>query len=81
MLDLRQSLTFNLQFAGNQGLSVFVPGPAGVDAAVKVAGLADLEGADALVVHLPELGVVTNDHLILHPFDLGLQRSQKTLKM
>lgn len=65
-------LTFDLQFAGNNGFSVGIYGLAGVHAAVKGAGFADLQRADALHADLPELGVVANDHLVLHPLNLGL---------
>lgn len=55
---------------------MFVLGAAGVHTAVKAARLADLQRADALVVDLPELGVVTDDHLVLHPDNLRLRREK-----
>lgn len=68
-----QTLTFDLQLAGDSGLSLGVLGSAGVHAAIEAAGLTDLQGADALVGDLTELGVITDDHLILQPLDLRLR--------
>lgn len=72
--------TFDLQLAGDCGLSLGVLGSAGVRAAVKAAGLADLQGANALVRDLTKLGVVTNDHLIFQPLDLWLRGEAEDTK-
>lgn len=70
--------TFDLQLAGDCGLSLGVLGYAGVHTAIKGAGLADLEGANPLVRDLTKLGVVTNDHPILQPLDLWLRERGET---
>lgn len=44
-----------------------------VHAAIEAARLADLQGANALVGELTKLGVVTDHHLVLQPFDLRLR--------
>lgn len=64
--------TFDLQLAGDNGLSLGVLCSAGVHTAVEAAGLTDLQGANALVRDLTKFGVLTDDHLILQPFDLRL---------
>lgn len=71
--------TFDLQLAGDSGLSLGILGSAGVHTTIKAARLADLQGANALVRDLTELGVVTNDHLILQPLDLRLRGGEETL--
>lgn len=65
-------LTFDFQLAADGCFTVIVDGFAGVHTAVKVTGPTDLQGADTLNTDLPELGVVANNHLVLHPLDLGL---------
>ncbi len=49
---------------------------AGVPTSIKVTGLTDLQRTDTLDADLPELGVVTDNHLVLHPYHLGLQKKQ-----
>lgn len=66
------TLTFDFQLAAYGCFTVIVDGLAGVHAAVKVTGPTDLQGADALNADLPEFGVLSNDHLVLHPLNLGL---------
>lgn len=73
-------LTFDFQLAGDNRLAMFIDGLASVHAAIKVTGLADLQRADALVVNLPVLGVITDDHLILHPLNPRLQRKERVMK-
>lgn len=73
-------LTFDLQLAGDNRLTMFIEGLACVHAAIKVTRLADLQRADALVVYLPVLGIITNDHLVLHPLNLRLQREERRMK-
>lgn len=68
-----QIRTFDLQLAGDSRLSLFVLGSAGVHTTIEAAGLADLQGANALVGELTKLGVITDDHLILQPLDLRLR--------
>lgn len=58
--------------ADHRGLSVAVLCSAGVHAAIKVARLADLQGADTLHEDLLELGVVSDDQLVFQPLDLRL---------
>lgn len=70
--------TLDLQLAGDGGLSLGVLGSAGVNAAVKAAGLPDLQGTDALVGELPKLWIIANDHLILQPLDLRLRDRHET---
>lgn len=70
--------TLDLQLAGDDGLSLGVLGSAGVNAAVKAAGLPDLQGTDALVGDLPKLWIIANDHLILQPLDLRLRDRHET---
>lgn len=41
--------TFDLQLAGDGGLSLGVLGSTGVHAAIKAAGLTNLQGANALI--------------------------------
>lgn len=65
-------LTFDFQLAADGCFTVTVDGFAGVHATVKVTGPADLQGADTLNADLPELGVVSNNHLVLHPLNPGL---------
>lgn len=71
------TLTFDLQLAADGCFSVIVHGFAGVHAAVEVTRPADLQRADTLNADLPVLGVVSNNHLVLHPLDFGLQRGEK----
>lgn len=72
-LRLLQTRTFDLQLAGDRGLSLLVLGSAGVHAAIEAAGFTDLEGADTLGGVLTILGVVSDDHFILQPLDLRLR--------
>lgn len=65
-------LTFDLQLAADSCLSVIVLGFAGVHTAVKVTRPADLQRADTLNADLPVFGVISNNHLVLHPLNLGL---------
>lgn len=65
-------LTFDLQLAADCCFSVIVHGSAGVHTSVKVTRPTDLQRADALNADLPVLGVVSNNHLVLHPLNLGL---------
>lgn len=74
-------LTFDLQFAGHNGFSVSVYGLAGIHATVEGTGFTDLQRTDALHTDLPELGVVTNDHLVLHPLNLWLQKNNNLLEI
>lgn len=67
--------TSNVQLALHLISAQLVDGHAGVFAAVKGARPANVEGHHALVVLHQVLGVVADDHLVLHPHDLGL-RSQ-----
>lgn len=71
------TLTFDLQLAADGCLSVVVHGFAGVHAAVEVTRPADLQRADTLNADLPVLGVVSNNHLVLHPLNLGLRRGEE----
>lgn len=50
-----------------------VLGFAGVHASVKVTGLTDFQGADTLDADLSEFGVVSDNHLVLHPLNFGLR--------
>lgn len=70
--------TFDLQLAGDGGLSLGVLCSAGVDAAIEATGLPDLQGTNALVRDLPKLWVVTDDHLILQPLNLRLRDREAT---
>lgn len=65
-------LTFDFQLAADGCFTVIVDGFAGVHATVKVTGPADLQRTDTLNADLPEFGVVSNNHLVLHPLNLGL---------
>lgn len=65
--------TSNLQLALHFILPEIIDGPAGVSAPVKRARLADIQSQHALVVLHQELGVFTDDHLVLHPNDLWLK--------
>lgn len=70
------TLTFDLQLAADSCLSVVVHGFAGVHTSVKVSGPTDLQRADTLNAGLPELGVVSNNHLILQPLNFGLEEGK-----
>lgn len=70
--------TFDLQLAGDGSLSLGILGSAGVHTTIEAAGPTDLQGANSLVGELTELGVVTDDHLILQPLDLRLRGEEKT---
>ena len=65
--------TFDLQLAGDGGLSLGVLGSTGVHAAIKAAGLTNLQGANALIWDLTVLGVVADDHLIFQPLNFRLK--------
>lgn len=54
---------------------MIIYGLAGIYATIKGTGFTDLQRTDALHTDLPELGVVTNDHLVLHPLNLGLWKN------
>lgn len=69
--------TLDLQLAGDSGFSLGILSSAGVNATIKAAGLTDLQGTDALIGDLPKFWIITDDHLILQPFDLGLRDKQK----
>lgn len=71
--------TFDLQLAGNGGLSLGVLGSAGVHASVEAARFTDLQRANALIGDLTKLWVVSNDHLILQPLDFRLIGREKRL--
>lgn len=51
---------------------MIILGSAGVNTTVKVSRFPDLQRTDALDADLPELGVISDNHLVLHPFNLGL---------
>lgn len=67
--------TSNLQLAFHLILPEIIDGPAGVSAPVKCAWLTDIQSQHALVVLHQELGVFTDDHIVLHPNDLWLKHS------
>lgn len=67
-------LTFDFQLAADSCFSMIVLSFAGVHTTVKVTGPTDLQRADTLHADLPVLGVVSNNHLVLHPLNLGLQK-------
>lgn len=68
--------TSNLQLALHLVLPEIVDGPAGVSAPVKQARLANIQSQHALVVLHQELGVLTDDHVVLHPNDLWLRNGE-----
>lgn len=52
-----------------------VDGPAGVSAPIKQPRPADIQSQHALFVLHQILGVLTDDHTVLHPDDLRLENS------
>lgn len=71
--------TFDLQLAGDGGLSLGVLGSAGVHATIEAARFTDLQRANSLIGDLTKLWVVSNDHLILQPLDFRLIGRDKRL--
>lgn len=65
--------TSHLQLALHLVLPEIVDGLAGVSASVEQARLADIQSQHALAVLHHELGVFTDDHVVLLPNDLRLQ--------
>lgn len=72
MFGLRTS---DLQLALHLVFPKVVDGPAGVSAPIKQARLADIQSQHALFVLHQILGVLTDDHIVLHPDDLWLNNS------
>lgn len=72
-----RSITSDLQLALHLVLAKVVDGLACVHPRVEQAGLADVQSQDALVVLHEELGVATDDYLVLHPDDLGLDAREQ----
>lgn len=64
--------TSDLQPALHLVLAQLVDGPAGVATAVELTGLPDVERQYALFVLHQVLGVLTDDHVVLHPDDFWL---------
>lgn len=64
--------TSDLQLALHLVLSQLVDGPTRVAAAVKLTGLPDVERQHALFVLHQVLGVLADDHVVLHPDDFRL---------
>jgi len=75
-LLLSVKLTFHIKFAVYRGFPQRVHSFAGVDARIERAGLADLQGADALLDHCNVFWVFPDLHLIFHPDDFGLEGSR-----
>lgn len=67
--------TSNLQLAFHFILPKIIDGSAGVSAPIEQAWLADIQSQHTLIVLHQELGVFTDDHIVLHPNDLWLQNS------
>lgn len=67
--------TSDLQLALHLVFPEVVDGPAGVSAPIKQARLADIQSQHALFVLHQILGVLTDDHIVLHPDDLWLNNS------
>ena len=65
--------TSNLQLALHLILTQIVDGPAGVSSPIKQARLANIQRQHALFVLHQILGVLTDDHIVLHPNDLWLE--------
>lgn len=69
--------TSDLQLALHLVLSQLVDGPTGVAAAVELTGLSDIECQHALFVLHQVLGVLADDHVVLHPDDFRLSGGEK----
>ena len=69
--------TSNLQLALHLVFTEIIDGPAGVFAPVKQAWPSDIKSQHALVVLHQELGVFTDDHIVLQPDDLWLFWSRR----
>lgn len=67
--------TSDLQPALHFVLAEVVYGPAGVSTAVEQARLADIQSQHPLFVLHQILGVLADDHVVLHPDDLWLNNS------
>lgn len=76
---LLKTPTFDLQLAGDGGLSLGILGSAGVHATIEATRFTNLQRANALIGDLTKLWVISNDHLILQPFDFRLIGREKRL--
>jgi len=77
--SLSSPLTSDVQLALHFVRAQLVDRHAGVFASVEGARLANVEGQHSLVVPHQELGILTDDHLVLHPDNLRLRREKDTL--
>ena len=67
------ALTSDIQLALHFILAQFIDSHAGVFASVEAARLPNVESQHSLVVLHNELGILTNDHSVLHPYNLWLR--------
>lgn len=72
-------LTSDVQLALHFIGAELVDGHAGVSSSVKGAWLANVQGQHSLVVPHQELGILTDDNIVLPPGDLRLRRERAKL--